>query len=218
MVRIRIIGMALVTVFAIFAVVAASASALEWLLNGAPIATATAVSSSGSLLLEDLAATGGAVAIECTGTDEGTVGPGAKDEVKKITATSCKFQTGKNGICEASEPVKANAINIAKGWQTLLVTNSKGQIRDLLSSAEVKGPGWNVECKVDKILEVSDECTSASPSPLATNVTGGVDVTFEASETASCSKGNSTSGMVIGTDLNANPAKDTLTVSASSAK
>lgn len=218
MTRIRIIGLALVAVFAISAVVAASASALEWLLNGKPILTAKAVSSSGSLVLEDLAATGGAVEIECTGSDEGTVGPGAQDLVTTIKATSCKFLAEKHGVCEESKPVTANAINIKKHWETLLVTNSSGQIRDLITSPEGKGPGWNVECKVGGILEVSDECTSASPEPLVTNLSTGVDVTFEASETASCSKGSSTSGMVVGPDLNKNPTGETLSVSASSAK
>jgi hypothetical protein len=201
--RIRIIGLTLVAVFAITAVVASSASALQWLINGRSIAAPVAVKSSsvGSLLLADLAATGGSTAILCTGTDEGTVGPGNKDSITKITATGCSFESGKNGVCEASKPVTAGALHLP--WTTELLTVG-GKTRDMLTGTG-GNVGWKVECTVAKIFKVSDECTSATAEPLMTNVTGGVDATFEASETASCTKGNSTSGMVIGTDLNENP-------------
>ncbi len=220
MTRIRIIGLAVFAVFAIVAVAASSASALEWLLNGKPITTAVPVTSTGTLLLEDLSATGGAVAILCKGTDKGTVGPGALDEITSITATGCTFDNKTHGICEESAAPNAKAVNIAKGWMTLLLTVG-GQNRDMITGNEAgKNPGWSVECTVSKVIKVTDTCTTANGDPLVANVAGGAGVlaTFEASETASCTEGTSTSGMVTGPDLTESPkTTDIITISNSEA-
>jgi hypothetical protein len=209
MTRFKIIGLALVAVFAISAMASASASALQWLIGGKGITKATAITSSGKLLLADLSAPSGGTYIECTGTDKGTVGPGATDEVTSITATKCSFQSGKNGACTASDEVTAAALHLP--WKTELVSVS-GVTRD--KTTATSNPGWDVTCTVAGIIEVSDECTSANVAPAISNVAGGVDATFEASETASCTKGTSSSGMVIGPDLNESPSGGTLSVSA----
>jgi YD repeat-containing protein len=73
-------------------------------------------------------------------------------------------------------------------------------------------PGWSIECTIAGIFKVQDTCTSAKAAPLLTNVSGGEDATFEASESASCSLGNASSGMVIGSDLTENPSGKTLSV------
>jgi hypothetical protein len=210
MTRFKIIGLTLVAVFAISAVVASAASAAQWLLNGKVITSAVSIKSksSGKLLLADLAAPSGGTYIECEGTDEGSVGPGVKDAVKNITATSCVFQSGKSGACEASGKVTAAALHLP--WSTEVVTVS-GKNRDKLTGTG-GNPGWDVTCVVLGVFEVSDECTSAAAEPLLANVAGGVDATFEAAETASCTKGNGSSGMVIGTDLNENPTGKTISV------
>jgi len=64
-------------------------------------------------------------------------------------------------------------------------------------------PGWQVECTVAGIFKVQDKCTSETGDPLIDNNPSGNDVIalFEASETATCSLGNSTSGMVVGAAL-----------------
>jgi len=208
----KIIGLALVAVFAISAVASASASALQWLSNGKPITSPISISSTsvGKLLLADLSATGGAVAIECTGTDKGTVGPGAMGAVSSITATSCSFQSGKNGSCTAGDKVTAVAVNLP--WLTGLTT--VGSNTHIPLSGTGGNPGWSVECTVGGIIKVQDTCTSAAAAPLAINVSEGVDATFEAPETASCTLGNATSGIVRGTDLNESPSGTTLTVGA----
>jgi hypothetical protein len=209
MTRFKIIGLALVAVFAISAMVSASASALQWLIGGKPVTKATAVSSSGKLLLADLSAPSGGTYIECTGTDKGTVGPGGMDEITAITASGCVFQSGKNGACTAGDSVTAEGLHLP--WLTTLITVGSS-IRD--KTTATKNPGWNVTCTVAGIIKVEDECTSSTAQPLLSNVAAGVDATFEASETASCTQGTSSSGMVIGTDLNESPSGGTLSVSA----
>jgi hypothetical protein len=202
--QIKIIGFTLVAMFAISIVAAASASALEWLLNGKPIAAPVLVNSKsiGKLLLADLAAPSKGTFIECEGNDEGTVGPGDKDLVSSITATKCNFEKGRSGACEESKTVTAKALGLP--WNTLLYTEN-GKTRDSITSEHGTAIGWNVECTVAGFFKVQDECTTKLASTAMANVTGGVSATFEASETASCTQGNSTSGMVIGSDLNENP-------------
>jgi hypothetical protein len=210
MARFKLVGLTLVAAFAILAVVSASASALQWLLNGKPIEKAVTVTSSGTLLLADLSAPGGGTYIICKGTDKGTIGPLAHDEVTSIPNPKCEFQSGKSGSCTAGDEVKAEALNLP--WLTLLITVN-GKTRDALSTHTGKNPGWNVTCTVAGIIKVQDECTSATGEPSVANLAAGVDTTFEESETASCTQGNATSGMVIGTDLNENPTGSTISVS-----
>jgi len=195
-------------VLSLLALMPAGAVAAEWLLNGEPITTAAAVTSAGTLLLGDLAATGGEVAIVCEGTDKGTVGPEAKDEVTSMTATACTFESGKNGSCTASDAVTARAVHLP--WLTLLVSVAEVTRDKLTGSAGA--PGWQVECTVGGIIKVSDECTSANALPDVVNLASGVDTEFLATETAGCSLGTATSGMVIGSDLTKNPTGQTLSV------
>jgi len=125
--------------------------------------------SDGTLILEDTKpAAGGAVEIECKGTNEGTIGANGSDSIRSIVATECKFI--KNGGCTASEPVTVKAINL--GWSTRLsVRNAENkevaegaegtEVRDELTSLVAgKKPGWAVVCHVDGILEITDECTN----------------------------------------------------------
>jgi hypothetical protein len=209
--RTQAFGLAVFAAFAMAATVSASAAALQWLLNGRAITTPVAVSSksSGKLLLADLAATGGKVAIECEGTDKGTVGAGSKGTVTELTASACKFQSGANGECTASDEVSAKPLNLP--WLTLLLT-SGGITRDRLT-ADKGAPGWSVTCTVAGILKVTDECTSGTAEPDVANLATGVDINFLATEPASCSEGTATSGMVIGTDLIENPRGSTISVS-----
>jgi hypothetical protein len=202
-----------VVVFVVFGVVSVSASALQWLINGKGVTTATAVKSALTLLLADLAASSGGTFFICEGVDTGFVGPGAKDQISTIKAESCKFQEGKNGACTASDPITMTGINLP--WLSLLLTvgAAPGRIRDDIFPHPGGGnPGWSVTCTVGGIIKVSDECTGTA-SPAVANLATGVGETFEASETRSCSNGNSSSGMVIGTDLTQNPAGGTVSVS-----
>jgi hypothetical protein len=210
--RVKLVGLMVFAVFAVFAVMASSASALQWLLDGKPIEKPVGVSSSGALQLADLAATGGATEIVCEGSGTGTIGPLAHDEVKTLTAEKCRFVSGKNGSCEASDAVTAKAVNLP--YLTLLITVGAGVTEDLISPGARGGnPGWSVECTVLGVFRAQDECTAPDARTLVVNLAGGVDTIFQESETASCTLGNATSGMAFGTGLNKNPTGHTISVS-----
>lgn len=216
MLRIRIIGLAIMAVFAMTAVAASSASAHEWLIGGKPITAAKTIMSHGTLLLEDSEATGGAVAVNCPGFDTGTVGPGALDVITKVSSTelgatndiNCTFE--KAGLCESSTTPTALAINLP--WMTEIYTASNGEIRDMITADGAGSPGWKVTCKAPILGTTSDECTVALGSTALANVTGGVDATFEKeSQKAKCSKGGKESGIVKGIDFLLSPSEGALT-------
>jgi len=215
--RAKLIGLVLVVVFVISAVVSASVSALQWLIGGRPVTAATAITSSGKLLQSDLRPKiGSQVAMECEGTGRGTVGPGAKGEVTAVTATRCVFQAGLNGACEASKEVTGKAVNLP--WLSLLLDSSRSPsgIGDRITADNGRNPGWSVECTVAGIFKITDTCESATAEPEVINLATGVDTRFLASETGGCTEGDASSGVVIGNELNLNPAGGTLSVSASS--
>jgi hypothetical protein len=217
MVRLRLVGLMLVVVFVVLVVVAGSASALQWLLDGKPIEKAVGVSASYKLQFADLAATGGSTEMVCEGSSTGRIGPLAHDEVVTLTAEKCRFVSGKNGSCEAEKEVTGRAVNLP--YLTLLITVGAGVTEDLISPGARGGnPGWSVECTVLGVFRTQDTCTSPDTRTLVVNLAGGVDTIFQESETLSCTLGNSTSGMVFGTALNKNPAGHTISVSNSPAQ
>jgi hypothetical protein len=136
------------------------------------------------------------VTIECNGTDEGTVGPGSKDQLTKATATACKTL---KGICES--PV-AHALHLP--WNTTLETVG-GEVRDKIENSGAGAPGWDVTCVVGGFIKVEDECTGETTTAVA-NVSGGVALTFDAkSAKANCTRGGAGEGSVLGKDLVENP-------------
>ncbi len=219
MLRIQMIGLALVAAIAFGVIASASASAAVWEecsehatvlefqdelcgVAGPPnnfgwteITAAKLVDSLGELLLEDTSTLLGASAVKCHGIDHGTVGPGDKDLISLIDAVECVPEK----VCKA--PVTAKAINLP--WNTLLET-VEGKIRDKIT-AEVAGKniGWEVTCSTIAGT-MTDKCESASTTTGMDNNTSAGDVTalFDAkSNKASCSLGNATSGVVTGFDL-----------------
>jgi hypothetical protein len=157
------------------------------------------VTSSGSLELEDSAATGGKVIIKCTGTDLGTVGSGGSDSTTAISATGCAIVKKEHGSCSETGKLTAEPLNLP--WSTRLEEKNSGELRDTITSLlSGKNPGWNVKCVVGGIFEVADECVGRTSTAVKANRSeGSVEGEFEAkSEAASCSLGNSTSGHVRG--------------------
>lgn len=87
--RLNLLGIALVAVFAITVVVAATASAVEfllalWLVGGVAVAANLPADAEGELLLEDNKTALGKINILCSGILDGTVGPESKDELTKL--------------------------------------------------------------------------------------------------------------------------------------
>jgi len=194
--RIKMLGLMVVAVFALSAVAASTASALQWLDNGLPITVPILVLSTGTLLLADLASLGGGTSLTCEGDNHGTVGPGALDLTISITPLNCSFE--KAGGCKAGTIPTVRAVNLP--WHTLLLTVA-GVTRDMILPDGNGHPGWLVLCENILGGESHDVCTSLTGDPKITNNATDVTETFEASETASCTQGNATSGMVIGNVL-----------------
>jgi len=214
MLRIQMIGLAIMAALAMSAIAAGSASAAhEWLINGKPITTATKVHSVGLLLLEDSKAPGGAVSVHCKGFDDGTVGPGALDLILAITTEllkgsdkiPCTFD--KAGLCKSNVPPTALALNLP--WHTAIVLVGT-EVRDLLLADGNGEPGYNVICQGPFGETQEDECL-AEPSTMGSttleNVAGGVRGIFQgkAAELTKCSKGGAGAGKVTGEVLTESP-------------
>ena len=160
-----------------------------------------AVVSHASLLLTDTKTVAGEVTVECTGKDEGTVGPGKFDRITAITEINCVNEKNCETVVKPAEP-----LNLP--WQTELaeVPAGSGKIRDNITAVNGKGAGWAVTCKVS-IFEVEDKCTTEEGSVGVQNVTTpGVpgellvlgDFEKESAE-ANCTASGKKTGRVVGT-------------------
>jgi len=154
------------------------------------------------LVLEDMKA---GTSIECEGTQEGFVGPGAEDEITKISATKCKFI--KQGSCGASPPPVANAVNLP--WKTQLLSETNKEtgklllVIDILAHAGGGEPGWDVECTVGGFFKVQDTCKAPIAKLTVTAILHDViDTEFTKLLTkefpANCSLGGNKEGLVEG--------------------
>jgi hypothetical protein len=195
--KLHLIGLALVAVFAFGAFSVSSAFALEstWLVATVKPTITLAVDSTGKLLLEDTKGgiIGEAVAVECEGTNSGTVGPGPQDLLEAITVTKCVKQAGTCG-----EP-SASPINLP--WLTsveLIGTKFYDDIVTEKSGATTIG--YNVIC--NKIVEDSCEVTLGRAE--LRNIEGGtVNAIFSGTDVnqpvATCTRTKAATGLVFGT-------------------
>jgi len=229
----KIIGLCFAAVFALSLMAVSSASAVEWGTCHKPDGTkkfvytdslcliksptkvgeyeflkltstvAVTGASEGKLKLEDMEATGGASLIECEGNQEGTVGPGAEDEVTKITATSCVIVSGS---CE--NEATAKAVNLP--WKTELAEEG-GAVYDKIISGTGGESGWKVECKVLGIFKVQDTCEGTAKTR-SLDINNGVLVHFEPplQKAAKCSLSGKESGLVTGLVKIEGPSSSTL--------
>lgn len=216
MLRIQMIGLAIVAALVMSAVAAGSASAAhEWLIGGAAIAAPVKVHSLGLLLLADTKAPGGEVKIHCHGFDTGTVGPGAYGLIEKITTTllgtnerfHCKFD--KAGACSEAKTPLLLALAVNLPWLTLLYLEGT-EVRDLIEKDGGGGnSGWKIACTNILGGESVDECTSA-PNHVGIHTTislpDGVELLFDKkTPKATCSVGGAGAGAVEGFDLIESP-------------
>jgi hypothetical protein len=211
--RAKTFGLISVVTLVAFGAGSATAHALEWLLDGRPINGKVTVSSSTQLLFADLEWVFGSMAFTCEGTDGGTVGPSDHDEITDITEDECEYQSGQTGDCEHEGPGTFSAVGLP--WLSLLLS-TQGTTRDRISAGRGKAFGWDVECMVAGEF-FSDECTFSGADPEIVNLAAGVDIDFLAGTGGNCSRGGTTSGMLIGTDLIKNPKGHTLSVEISPA-
>lgn len=161
--------MALVAVFALSAVLAATASAeatllAEWLIEGKGVTTLTSTESLGTILLEDLTFGAG---VECTATFIGSVGPSGEDETTEVksdlgtfpkvtlaapltvASEDCKIVKG----CASADPVEVSPSETLP-WHTLMfLDETTGAFLDVVFSA-----GYEVTCTILGIKS-TDTCT-----------------------------------------------------------
>jgi hypothetical protein len=230
MLRIQMIGLAIVSAMLMSAVAAGSASAENWqwllfhsetgvhlLLNKEEL-----VHTEGLLLLEDTKATGGAVQVHCHGFDLGTIGPHALDLVLSVTAeplgtkksVPCTFD--KVGACKSGTTPTAEALHLP--WHTKLL-ELEGKPHDQILGNGAGAPGWKVTCTNFIGGTTEDDCLEepGKPnSPLVENDGAlGVLATFlkpgsAGSARAKCSVGGAEAGIVEGTVLTKSPSSTLL--------
>lgn len=174
------LGLALVAMF-MFGSLAGTALAEEWLDNGATITSALPVDMEGTLILKDDKA---GTEIECTGTGEGTAGPGSAGEVTKATATSCKRL---KGFCNESP----TAVAVHLPWT---ISFDETSVLWLTASPE---PGYQVKC-FNGVIE--DECEGDAHLLILLPIEDPIHIEFENREAdaGTCSVGGAKSGLVTG--------------------
>ncbi len=191
-------GIVVVAVLLFGVVVASSASAAvtfllaEWLVNGKPVLEGESfnVESKGTLLLEDTKTLLGAVAIECTGTFLGWIGPDGLSFVSEVLNASSELisSTPLSGLaleCKEEKVCEEALVwPLHLGWETLLelweVEGLSGFV--VLGKPGTEGhiPGWEVICE-KTLTKPVDECTS--PLGVAELGLSGTTLTGRFSET-----------------------------------
>jgi hypothetical protein len=228
MLRVQIIGLALVSALMMSALAAGSASAENWqwllfhsesgvhlLLNKEEL-----VETEGLVLLEDSKASG--TQVHCHGFDLGTIGPHALDLVLSVTAeplgtnksVSCTFD--KVGLCKSGTTPTAEAVHLP--WHTKLL-ELEGKPHDQILGNGAGRPGWKVKCTNILGGTTEDECVEEEGKPNSPLVANdgllGVLATFQkpgsaGGSTAICSVGGAEAGIVAGTVLTKSPSSTLL--------
>ncbi len=151
--------------------------------------TKEVISTEKALAITDTKATGGALEVECTGTDEGWIGSEGDGAITKVTISSCVRAKGE---CEAGKTVTVSAIDLP--WSTTLEGEA---IRDTVKAAG-KGPGYKIECTAKGSKSV-DECFGTTSAKMKNNELK-VEAEFEAaSAKETCSQGGEKAGEIKGT-------------------
>jgi hypothetical protein len=145
----------------------------------------------GELELEDSESTLGAVRLKCKVKSTGLVEAEGKDVVEAAEVTGCKVVKGTCGS------PKAEAVHLP--WNTQLVEEAGGEVRDKIKNSGAGLPGYKVTCTV--IIKVSDTCEAETSTSIANNLGESlVEASFEAkSGKAKCSLSKKESGSVTGT-------------------
>jgi hypothetical protein len=166
---------------------ASSSGKWEW----RELETTEAVKTEGTLILKDTNVVGKTVTVQCSGTDEGTIGPKQFDRTTVVTTASC------SNVENCGGTIKAKAVNLP--WQTMLRTEANGEIRDeIVSEVAGKEPGWEVTC-----TGVKDTC-EANTTTAMENVQskGVVNAIFDSKSAKAKCSGGTLSGEVTGRIVN----------------
>lgn len=203
--NVKILGAAFFTVLAFGAISVASASARQWLKNGAsiPVAKEPAVTE-GKWTILGLGIFGIAeIEIECNGKLNGTVGPLAKDEVTSVTdlagnikVEDCSIMRQSSEVCLNTSMLKFPAA-LVEGeqtpWTTELLEPNRGEIADDFLAGAGKIPSFKVECELATKKFTEELCEGAVKTDPLKNVVGGVESQVLNAPSSKCNKGaNST--------------------------
>jgi hypothetical protein len=147
----------------------------------------------------NLSDTVGKTTVTCTGLGKGTVGAKGSSSVTEISNLSCVFLPKEEGKCEAADGVRAKPLGLPWSGQLVERKNTGGvlELRNSVTSLiNGRAPGWGIECTVDKVLQVDDECTGNSTAGIRANrAEGSVESEAEKeSEKANCSLGGTGAG------------------------
>jgi hypothetical protein len=170
-------------------------TATEWGQGGMSLSEAVATKSKGTFKVtaEGEAGAKYKIEVECEDSGEGSVDPGVGDEETKWTTSKCAPVSG--GKCEAG---RAEVIAMDLPWHSELVF-SEGTSRDVMTSGGKGTPGYTIKCIIGGIFKVASECTGTIETAM-TNVTGGVDATFDG-ENLGCTNEKSSMATIEGTQL-----------------
>jgi hypothetical protein len=203
--KIQILGLALVAVFAFGVIIAASASAEEfllaqWLVAGALVTSALPSLSEGEILLHN---TKTGLHIVCSFHAEGTIGPNSLDTITEVLSlTGVKTGTPLANetealLCKSVAGCENSATDIevwpvGLPWQTEVeLAEPSGKFFDLIFKAK-----YELLCLVLGIAS-SEECTAAegTAAEVVNAAGGGVEAAEKpASPNASCTIGGAESG------------------------
>ena len=204
--KLYILGAVVLAASALAAVSAASASAIGWLLNGVAVASETAATVEGLLLLTDLKAPGGAATVACEGILDGFVSTGGLELVTALltlagvevklagTALSCKVEAG---ACEKT--VSAEVWVEGLPWEATLAVAEPTESSLMID--QTKGEqAFSIKCLVLGIA-FEDECKGQG-DPELQNAEKGVLAKFTYVEAegdvGNCSMGGENSFEVTG--------------------
>jgi len=191
-------------VFGVVGAVSASAATLQWLAEGKAIAAALASETKGELLLESTNGGGLGVKVDvlCSGTFDGTVGPGAEDQILELLSLEKVLVTLEKPLLtcvvgqNCTEP-EVSAANLP--WLTrleLMGTEAEPLFLDVLENGGNGNPGWEVTCLILGVT-VTEVCTAEKAGANLVNDVTEKDVLamFEG-ELANCTLGGKESALV----------------------
>jgi hypothetical protein len=203
--KIHILGVAVVAMlaFGVVGAVSASAATLQWLAEGKAIVAALASEAKGELLQEtnNGAGLGIHVGYLCSGIFDGTVGPGAEENISGMFTLTGVTVTLAAPILNCvvdqncTEP-EVSPVNFPwLGHLELMGTEAAPLFLDALESGGQGSPGWEITCLILGTT-VTEVCTGGGGANLTNDVAEKDVLAIFEDEVFNCSIGGNGTGLV----------------------
>jgi hypothetical protein len=180
--KIHVLGIGVLAMLVVGIMSVASASAAEWLANGAVIGAAKASTTTGEILLRNTNAGGLGLNVEvlCSGSFDGTVGPGKNDTIEKVLSLSGVEVTLAAPLACTNEANCSSPQVSAVGlpWKTELTSLTTDKITTATA-------GWEIDCTTIFGL-IEETCTGSVTSKVSNS---GAEVLGSFSEAEIIAKG-----------------------------